>query len=72
MIQITDYGFLYGIVADKPTLPNGWKYIEGEGEWLLAQNPNGALYYVTKDTLYRRRNKKNGRAYVDHKKSIPL
>lgn len=71
-VTINNYGFLFGIVADKPTLPIGWQYIEAEGEWLLAENPAKQLYFVTRETLYPRKMRGNGSLYVQHEGSIQL
>lgn len=71
-VLITNQGILFGVIPDKPALPEGWKYIEVEGEWLLAESPDGTTYFVTKDTLWRRREKSDGRSYIDHRGSILL
>ncbi len=70
----------YGIVDNKPALPEGWRYIEEEGEWLKAQSPDGKIWFAGGLTLYRCRTvisskscgSLNPRDYVDSSESFSL
>lgn len=72
-IVISDYGLLYGIVTDKPTLPSAeWKFIEGIKSWLLAESPDGKKYYVANDKLFSQGKDSNGSYFLDGREVINI
>lgn len=42
---------LFGICEEKPTLPDGWKVIEKEEEWMRCESPDGKPFYLCEEIL---------------------
>lgn len=72
-MSIADATLRFGLNPDKPTLPEGWSYVEKEYHLLIAVKPNGDHYYVTEaNVLHPRKEKLNGAFYAEMSEAIPL
>lgn len=46
-------GFLFGIVESKPTLPEGFEFVEAADSFLMATGPDGREWFVQEKRLVR-------------------
>lgn len=83
-IMITGQTSLFGIVHDKPTLPEGFRFVEHPDIWLMATKDGEKFYYVERKRLVLRGvstaehskatngKLKEGQCYFDDRETIPL
>jgi hypothetical protein len=73
--------FIWGIISDKPKLPNGFSFIESPRDFLKAVGPDGRKWYVGNEMMIRlgtagddkdESNGVNKKEYADERETIDL
>lgn len=64
--------FIFGLVDQKPTLPDGFSFIEAKDQFLMASDNSGKRWFVLKDRLHPEGRFENGERFCDTRETIML